>query len=152
MLTIDQLEKFAANCVTELENLQDYTLVASDDEISKEIKQMVHPKDNCTLVAVLPDHDVSIPNEDNRKMRNNLILMVIKKTDNKAGKDTRIHNFKIAQSIILKITKKIVQLHHNSGLDCIFKEIDLNSITINPIQNYHQTNGYSIEFTTKTTF
>lgn len=150
MLRINELKAFAKQCVDDINNLLDYHLVGSEDELSKRIRDIAHLDDTCSLVVILPTYNGSFGDEDNRKMRNNLLFMVIKKTDSGGGTAERIQVFTITQEIIIQLIKKIAALHYNNSLNCVFKDIDLNSIQVDPVQDYFETNGYGLEFSTKT--
>jgi|GEM_PF-6099691 len=78
--------------------------------------------------------------------------MLLKQFHNRAGNEHREEIFEIVQAVIQEMVNKIINLYHNDGLDCAFREIDLNSIQIDPVQDYYQTNGYSLAFTTITKF
>lgn len=152
MLAVNELKAFADTHISERLNLENNFMVASDDELSKLYKDTVNEGNNCTLVVLVPNFDSNISDEDNRKLRNNLIFMVVKKTDQSAGVVHRIERFQICQEEIKALLIKIVDLHHNFGENCLFKKIDLNSIRIDPVQDYLGANGFSLEFSTFTEF
>ncbi|UOB16575.1 hypothetical protein [Abyssalbus ytuae] len=150
LLVKTDLQSFANLHVSERTNLENNFMVASDDELTKLYKDTVNDGNNCTLVTVIPTADANILDEDNRRFRNNLIFMIIKKTDAKAGSDHRIDVFQLCQEEILALTNKIIDLHHNFNQNCLFRDIDLNSIRIDPVQDYLGANGFALEFSVYT--
>lgn len=149
MIRIKELNDFAKIFVAERPNLENYFVVASDDELVKLYKDTVNDRDDCSLVVVVPNYDSEVVDEDNRRMRNNLYFMVVKKTDAKAGHEEKIDIFGITQEEIRALLIKVIDLHHNFQGSCLFRDIDLNSFQIDPVQDYIGANGYQIEFTTK---
>ncbi|MEX0275704.1 MAG: hypothetical protein AB3N16_15135 [Flavobacteriaceae bacterium] len=149
---LHELEEFTQQHQNSRIDLENNFIVASDDELAKEYKDVVNDGDSCTLVSVIPTHDADIGDEDNRRLQNNLYFMVIKKTDGKAGPEKRLEIFKKCQIEIKALLVKIVGLHENFSEDCVFRNIDLNSFRIDPVQDYLGANGFQIEFSTRTLF
>ena len=150
MISIAELKQFTEQHVADRPNIENYFMVASDDELAKLYKDVVNDRDECTMVVLVPSHDSNIPDEDDIKTDNNLTFMIIKKTDGKAGHDEKIRVFGITQEEIKQLLLKIIGLYQNFGTDCAVRNMDLNSIKIDPVQDYVGSNGYGIDFTTTT--
>lgn len=150
MLSVSELQTFSEAHVAARPNLENYFMVASDDELAGLYRDITNEGEACTLVVVMPTFDGNIPDEDNRRLRNNLYFMVVKKTDKKAGHDARVEIFKKTQEEIKQLLIKVLDLHFNFGTNCLFRDIDLSSIRIDPVQDYVGSNGFQIEFSTLT--
>lgn len=152
MLQLDDLDAFAAEFTGERPNLENYFMVASEDKLAKLYGDTVNKGDLCTMVVVIPSHDANIPDEDNRRFRDNLFFVFLKKTDQTAGNKEELRVFGLCQAEALAMVRKIIDLHQNFGENCIFRDIDLNSVRVDPLQDYLSANGYQLEFATKTKF
>lgn len=151
MLPLADLITFSDNYITTRTNLEASIVVANDSEVAKQIEDLANANNNCTLITVIPSHDSDFKNEDAKKYANNLMFFVVKKTSIKGGNTLRLDNFTLCQTEIQALAEHIVSLTDNFGTDCLFKDIDVSSITITPIANYFGQNGYLLELTTKTT-
>ncbi|MFI1770988.1 hypothetical protein [Thalassobellus citreus] len=152
MLLLTDFRAFADAFVNERPNLENNITVAEHDDAVNEYKDIVNAGNTCTLITLVPSHDDDSNNEDNAKMKNNLSFYILKKTDTKASNDTKLDNFAICQLEILALAKKIKALISNPEGNCMFKNIELNSIQITPMPNYLGGNGYVMDFYTKTAF
>lgn len=150
MLLIPDLKTFAAEFMAERPNIENYELVSSDDEFGQLYKDVINTGNNCTMVVLIPTHSPNIKSEDNAKMKNNLTFMIVKKTDSKAGNAAQNDVFALCQLEVLALVKKIIALHHNFGINCIFRDIDLNSPNIVPVRDYFKANGYMLDISTNT--
>lgn len=152
MLLLEDLDSFAAEFTGERPNMENYFMVASEDKLAKQYGDVVNNADLCSFVVVIPSHDANILDEDNRRFRDNLFFVVLKKTDQTQGNKEELRVFDICQKEILALVKKMVDLHQNFGENCIFRDIDLNSIRVDALQDYLGANGYQLELTIKTRF
>lgn len=152
MLLLEDLDAFAAEFTGERPNMENYFMVASEDKLAKQYGDVVNNADLCSFVVVIPSHDANILDEDNRRFRDNLFFVVLKKTDQTQGNKEELRIFDICQKEILALVQKMVDLHHNFGENCIFRDIDLNSIRVDALQDYLGANGYQLELTIKTRF
>ena len=152
MLLLNDLIAFSEAHKTERANIEASITVAADDEVAKLIPDISNAGDKCTLITIIPSHDADIPDEDNRKTRNNLMFMIVKKTDSKGGNTMRNANFAICQAEIKALFTKIVDLHQNFDDNCIFNDIDLSTMQVTPINDYFGQNGYMLDVVTRTKF
>ena len=153
MLLLPNLIAFAETHVAERPNLEPNAIVTAEhDEAGKLYKDVVNAGSLCTLFVLIPSHDGNAEDEDNTQLKNNLSFIIMKKTDAKAGQQEKLNNFALCQLEILALAQKIKGLVANFGVNCIFKDIDLNTIQINPLPNYLGANGYSMDFSTETNF
>ena len=150
MISIQELQDFTIAHVAERAKLENYFMVASDDELARLYKDTPNPGDQCTLVVIIPSHDSDFMDEDNLKMNNNLSFMIIKKTDTKAGNDEKIRMFGITQVEIKALLLKILSLYQKLGDNCVFRDMELDSIQIDPVQDYIGANGYGMDFVNRT--
>lgn len=152
MLTISDLKSFAESYVQERANLENHFIIANDSEYSSYMRDVINDGNLMSLVILLPTFDSRIIDEDNRKIGNNLYFMIVKKTDSKAGYDEKIKIFERTQLEMMALNIRILNLHRNWET-CeyqFFKEIELQSLRIDPVNNYHSTNGWEMEFSTLT--
>lgn len=152
MLLINDLREFADAFTAERPNIENNIVTAEHDEANKLYKDVVNSGTTCTLFVLLPSHDDTSEDEDNAKMQNNLTFIIMKKTDAKAGNPEKLDNFGLCQIEILQLVKKIKGLVANFGENCLFKDIKLNTIQIDPLSNYLGANGYTLSFSNETTY
>ncbi|UOY07709.1 hypothetical protein L0P88_03960 [Muricauda sp. SCSIO 64092] len=150
MLLLEDLITFADAHVSERQDLEKLFVLGEETEYAKEVKDVGNHGNLMSLVLVLPTYDSRMEDEDSREIGNNLYFMVVKNTDVRGKQEMKIEIFKKTQVEIRALAQKIVALHRNSGVNCLFKHIDLNSIRLDPVVNYHGTNGWELEFTTET--
>lgn len=150
MLLLEDLEAFAESHVAERPLLEKLFIVSEESEYAKFVKDVGNHGDLMSLVLVLPTYDSRMEDEDSREVGNNLYFMIVKNTDNSAGHDFKVQVFKKTQSEMKVLWEKIVALHRNFGQDCLFKQIDLRTFRMDPVSNYHGTNGWELEFSTET--
>ncbi|WP_044403409.1 hypothetical protein [Lacinutrix sp. Hel_I_90] len=153
MLLLSDLRAFVDNYITTRPNLEpEVIVVASDDEASKMYKEHVNANDSCTLITVIPSHDSDSNDEDTAAFKNNLSFIIVKKTDATGGNDLKLDNYQLCQLEMLALSLKIKALINQFGEDCVFKDLDINSIQITPVNNYFSGNGYIMDVTNKTDF
>jgi len=150
MLLLPDLINFAKTYASQQPNIETAIVVSGDSEVSKLILNIANSGDHCTLIAVIPTHDPDIKDEDTRQFRNNLMFFIVKKTDTTGGNDLRLHNFSICQVEIKKLANYFLNLIDEEAEDCIFKDVDYNTMPITPVSNYFGQNGYLLELVTKT--
>lgn len=152
MLLLPKLIEFSEAFVAERDNLENNITVAEHDEAVNRYKDIVNSGNNCTLITLIPSHDGNSESEDNSRLNNNLSFYILKKTETRASYQTKIDNFSLCQVEILALAKKIKELISSFGTDCLFKDVDLNSIQVTPMPNYLGGNGYVLDFFTTTSF
>lgn len=150
MLLLEDLEAFAADFMAERPNIENHFVVASEDKLARKYRNIRNAGDNCTMAVVIPSHDGDIPDEDNRRFRDNLFFVFLKKTNQKNGND--ISSFKVCQKECLAMVKKVLDLHENFGDNCIFRFVDLSSFKVDPLEDYLGGDGYQIEYSMRTNF
>lgn len=150
MLMLEELEQFANAHVSERPLLEKLFVISEESEYAKFLKDIGNHGDLMSLVLVLPTYDSRMDDEDTRDMGNNLYFMVVKKTDNSAGHDSKVEIFKKTQLELKALLEKIVDLHKNFGNNCLFRNIDLQTFRVDSVANYHGTNGWELEFSTET--
>lgn len=152
MLLINDLRSFVDNYITTRPNLENAIVVASDDEAGKLYKDTANAGELCTIIVVIPSHDSNSPDENNTKFKNNLTFLFIKKTDDKGGNDKKLDYYQICQLEVLAFSRKIKALIDAFGEDCVFRDLDINSIQITPTSNYFNGNGYIMDVANQTDF
>lgn len=150
MILLTDLIAFTEEWQAERGNVESYYIVASDDKLAKRFTDAVHANNDYSLVVLIPIHLADIPDEDNRRMDNLLTFMFIKKTDSKAGPKEERQIFINMQLEAKAFIIKVLDLYRNFGDNCIFSDMDLNSIRVDPVQDYLGSNGYAVDFTNKT--
>lgn len=150
MLLLGDLEKFAKDHVAERPLLEGLFIISEESEYAKFIKDVGNHGDLMSLVVVLPTYDSRLEDEDSRDMGNNLYFMIVKNTDKTAGHEAKFEIFKKTQLEIKALLVKIIELHKNFGENCLFRNIDLQTFRVDPVANYHGTNGWELEFSTET--
>jgi len=153
MLLLSHLENFVTQCQQDSLNLENSFLVATDDQFGKLYHEVVNANDNCTLLCTVPSHDADVDDEDTTEFKNNILFMVLKKRDDGEGMPEKIRKFGICQTEVFAIAQKLKEMYSSFNKnDCVFRNIDLNSIKITPIDHYFNALGYMLTFTNNTKF
>lgn len=152
MLLLPDLIAFSESFVAERPNIENNLTVMDDEEAGTLYKDVVNSGNLCTLITVVPTHDSATPDEDNALFKNNAIFLIIKKIDERGGNQQKLDRVAICQQEVLAFAQKIKSLKANFGSNCIFSDIDLESIQVTPLNNYFKGAGYAVEFSTSTGF
>lgn len=152
MLLLSELRSFNETWAATRPNIENEFTVASDDEAGKLYKDTANASDACTLICVVPSHDPVASSVDEAKFNNLLTYMFVKKTDSRASNNDKLDVYEKCQLEVLAFVSHIKALIEDFNADCLFKDIDLNSIKITPINNYFNGVGYMMDLTTKTQF
>lgn len=150
MLALNDLIQFSEAYKDANSNIEANLVVADDSEVSKMITNLFNDANNCTLITVVPSHDSEVRDEDTRQMRNNLIFMIVKKTDHSAGNPMRLSNLALCQTEIQKLHNHILDIKDDFSNNCLFKNLDYTNMPITPISDYFGQVGYMLEVFTRT--
>lgn len=152
MLQISQLQAFLAEAQQAIPEITQSILVASEDRYTKFSREVNHQHQEVFLIALVPSGKVSNRSEDNVRFGNNLSFMIIRKMDTTSTEEEYVNTFAIAQAGILKLFDLIHSKTQNFETDCILKYFDLDTCTLVPVDNFHQTNGYDLSIRLKTNY
>ncbi len=152
MLKVNELQAFLTEAQQIIPDITSAILVASDDRYAKFSRNVKHTDKEVFLIALLPSAKVGTRSEDNVRFGNNLSFMIIRKMDTRASEAEYVDTFAIAQDGILKLFDMIHSKTQNFDTDCVFKRFDLDTTTIVPVDNFHQTNGYDLSIRLKTNY
>lgn len=152
MLLLSDLRNFANAFTAERQNIENNIVTAEHDEASKLYKDVVNAGDLCTLFVLIPSHDDNSETEDAGRMKNNLTFIIMKKADTTAGNEKKLEHMALCQLEILALAQKIKTLKANFGTDCLFNDIDLSTLQIDPLSSYLGANGYTLSFATQTKY
>lgn len=150
MLPINDLINFAETHKDARANLEEKIVVASDDEVASLIQDLSNSGNLCTLITVVPSHDPTLPDEDTRQAMDRLLFFVVKKHDTTSGNTSKLNNFAICQDEIKALLNKILDYKDNPIGNCLFADVDYSSISITPVSNYFNQNGYLLQLSTRT--
>lgn len=147
MITVNRLRELATEVKILIPEIKKTYIVVDDSQFIK-ILNNYEPDENMLLVIVLPDYNIKAKNEDTYKWNNGMGFFLLEKYVHKDLDDDEkldIHQ-RTAQ-----VMKKFVEGYLLRGFDdsnvCnIFSDIDANSISISPVWEKAQTNGYEITF------
>lgn len=152
MLKISDLQAFLAEAQQTIPDITETILVASEERYAKFSRDVSHTDNQVFLIALVPSARVGTREEDNVRFGNNLSFMIIRKMDTTASEEEYVNTFAIAQAGILELFKMIHEKTQNFETDCVFKYFDLDTTTIVPVDNFHQTNGYDLSIRLRTNY
>jgi hypothetical protein len=128
------------NIIPELDHV---VLVASESGLAKKTSEL--KKSRFILAVVLPSADLNASNADAAKFDYDGIILALAPADQGATEDKFIDNIDICGNIIQTILETLSE-DITGGTCNIIKELDLNSVKIDPEVNYLSCNGYSMSF------
>lgn len=150
MLNVLELNNYLEECNTEIAAFGNFKLLADDDEFSKFSAQLSKVKDKVVLIGVLPNINGGGPDEDTAKANNRLMFFCVQKADTRQAYSEYIQDYQTTQTAIHELFKKFLRDHLNFDKRCMANNFSFNSWTIEPIRNYHQTNGWVLEIDVNT--
>ena len=150
MITINQIATFLESVKDEIPGINKTFLFIDDSHLTSHLRD-VSESDNSILVGIIPSHDTQGNDVDTVQYVDYLLFMILNKRDSRNYAET-ITKLANAQSITKKFVQKLLSDATDDSKPCSFlKKLDANSISIDPIWDLAQCDGYSIELTTKST-
>ena len=118
-------------------------IVVDDNDFAKKRKDGVsHNDEEVFIVAVVPSSSLRGKTHDSLRYNNSLIIFVLQTWDENAGMDEEHRQIDVCATIARQIVKQC-NIWYGTR-DCPVKGLDSIGATIDPVRNYHDTIGYSI--------
>jgi hypothetical protein len=148
MITVNRLRELAIEVKTLIPEIKNSVIVVDDSQFLKLLKDF-DSDDNMLFVIVLPDYGIRAKNQDAYKWQNSMGFFILEKN---VHKDFESHDDYLDVSERTgKVMKKFVEGYilggfQDSNVCNIFGDVDASSISISPVWEKAQTNGYEITF------
>jgi len=150
MLKVNDLNAYLEECKNEITNFGNFRLLADDDEFSKFSVGLSKIKDGVVLIGVLPTINGGGTDEDNTKANNRLMFFAVQKEDSRQSYADYLLGYQACQTAIKALFDKFLKDHLDFDKRCMANNFSFNSWNIDPIRNYHQTNGWVLEIDVNT--
>lgn len=152
MLKIQELRGFLDLAQADNPQITGTLTTASEDRYARYSRTIKHVDDDVYLIALLPGARPVTDDEDNVRFMNNLSFMVIRKLDQRAGDVEYEEAFAISQTAAMQLVRFIIEKRQQFPAHCIFRYFDLSTLQILPVENFHETNGWDVSISLKTSF
>lgn len=145
MLNVTDLNNYLEECKNEIEFFNKIQLLVDDDEFGKFSRDISKDVDKVVLIGVIPSISGAGADEDNVKANNRLMFYAVQKEDSRQLHANYITGFQICQDAVRALFAKFLADHLNFDKRCMANNFDFNKFNIDPVRNYHQTNGWVLE-------
>lgn len=142
MLNVTELNNYIQECVTEISNFGKGIMLIDDDEFKLFSSEISKHDDYVVLIGVPLKINGSGDTEDNVKANNQLLFYCVEKNDRRKGYDEYVEGFQTCGDALQALFNKFKSDKSDFNKLCQANNFQLNKFTIEPIRNYHQTNGW----------
>lgn len=147
MLNATELNNFLTAAKDDLPEIFNAFTVVSDDDMAHFVRDSLKVNDpGVSIIGVLPSFNVQALDEDNMTDLNNLMIFLVKRSDRRAGQADFLSIFDNAGAAVKAFLDWIFEKREQFPCKQFFKDIDLNTIAVDPVRDYHSLNGYIINF------
>ena len=150
MILIPKVKEYADSLVTNISDLKKRLFVIDDSQLAKELNDITD-SDNLILVAFVPSHVTDGTDVDNAQNIDSMLWLVLSKFDKNEGQERFIDEMARCQLAANAIQKKMYDDKVNFS-DCrgVMKQLQAQSLQIDPIWDLFSCIGYEIEYKLKT--
>lgn len=149
MILIEKAEEYGESLKTNIAEIKKFISVCDDSQLAEDIKDFTD-SDNIILVCLIPSHETAGTNVDNVQDIDVCAWLVLEKFDSKDGNTVTNQTFKRTQAAAIKIKQKMLADKPNFSCNNTMKNLEIASITIDPIWRLAGCNGYEINYKIKT--
>jgi len=148
MILINDIYQFIEIAKQQISEINRIELFADDSQLVK-ITRDYTTTDNILLAAIIPSHDTIGIDIDNVQYADHLAFILLAKRKDKTTTKDVVDNIAFVQTVVKQFVLFLLESASNDNCH-IFTNLDVNSISIDPIWDMAQMDGYSIELKTKT--
>jgi len=145
MLNVTTLNNYIQECVTEIPNFGKAIMLMDDDEFKDFSKDISKHDDTVVLIAVPLNISGSGQDDDNISANNKLLFYCVEKNDRRKGYDEYVLGYQTCANALQLLFNKFKADKANFNKICEANNFNLTKFSIDPIRNYHQTNGWVLE-------
>jgi len=145
MLNVIQLDAYIQECVNTLPNFGKGFMLMDDDEFRLKAEDISKHDDHVVLLAVPLSVSGSGTDEDSIEANNKLLFYCIEKNDRRKGYQDYVLGYQTCSDALKALFNKFKLDKANFDKRCSATNFQLNRFTIEPVRNYHQTNGWLLE-------
>lgn len=148
MLKIIELKAFLDETKEAIPEITKVALLSNERRYAKLTKEL--SEDDIVLIAILPGAKSKFDNEDKKVYKNNLAFLVVTRFDPRKDEKNYLNSFIITQSVMDKVENRLRNIKSNIVEQCVFSDLDFGSLSIMPVENYHQSNGWDLSISVET--
>lgn len=150
MLRNADLREFLAVAKREIPQIAETRLLANDTRYAN-ISRDIEDEPGCVMLfAIIPSARSLNASEDNLRFSTALSFLVVKKFITGEGEEDYNAVFDLTQHCALELVRVLQRYKQQDLQPCLLEDMDMRSLTIVPVENYHQTNGYDVSIRSKT--
>ena len=145
MLNVTNLDTYIQECVTQIPSFGKAIMLMDDDEFKLFSGEISKQDDFVLLIAVHLNTAGSGPDDDNISANNKLLFYCVEKNDRRKGYDEYVLGYQTCADALKALFEKFKTDKQDFDKICTANNFDLPRFKIDPVRNYHQTNGYVLE-------
>ena len=151
MLNVTQLDNYIQECAAEIPNFGEAIMLMDDDEFKEFSKDISKQDDFVVLIAVHLNTVGSGSDDDNIAAKNSLLFYCVEKNNRRNGYAEYVQGYQTCGDALKLLFAKFKKDKQDFSKVCLPNNFDLPRFKIDPVRNYHQTNGWVLEITLITT-
>ncbi|WP_074406625.1 hypothetical protein [Aquimarina megaterium] len=148
MLSVRSLQTFLDESKADIPEITEVKMLSSEHRFARIVKDL--NKEDVYLIGLLPSAKNKSNNEDDSTKKNRLAFLVVTRFAERGGDDHYMNTFEITQPIISKLEERLRKIKGDVNSKCQFSDVDSSTISIMPVENYHQTNGWDLSVIVET--
>lgn len=144
MLNATNLNNLLTALQTAIPEIDNIFAVVSDDDVANYAREIGEAEIN--LIGVLPSFTMNGRDEDALRHNNRMLLFVVIKQALREGESGFLSLFDTSGAVTIKILSQLKVFKTQFPQDCLYKDINLTGIVVDPVREYHNMSGYMIDF------
>jgi len=149
MILIDKVEEYGEKLKNDITAIRKFLMVCNDSQLAYDIKDYTD-SDNIILVGLIPSNETLGTNVDDVQDLDVCAWLVLEKFDSKDGNEVTMQTFKRTQLAAIALKKQMLTDKPNFTCSNTMKNLEVASITIDPIWRLAGCNGYEVNYKIKT--
>ena len=145
MLNVTNLDAYIQECVTEIPNFGKAFMLMDDDEFKEKSRDISKQDDFVVLIAVPLNISGSGTDDDNISANNKLLFYCVEKNDRRKGYAEYVLGYQTCADALKELFNKFKADKQDFNKLCVATNFNLPRFKIDPVRNYHQTNGWVLE-------
>lgn len=144
MLKANNLKTLCDEIQAQIPTIGKNLVLVSDDDVANHTRELNVSDDNLILIGVLPGFTLKGIDEDSMRYNNRVLFFIVKKQDIKAGEAAFLELFDDTGEVVKKFVEYAMAQYRRFP-KCLWQHLDLKTLTVEPIRDYHNLSGYMID-------